>query len=316
MIGRRFLPSPMALQAFEAAARYESFSRAADELNLTQSAISRQVRGLELALSIRLFELVRQRVVLTKAGRLYLRDVRRILAILETSSLRATELVGGGEPIDLAVPPTFCARWLLPRLPELYAACPDISVNCLSSGHHFVFEDETFDAAILLGGPTWPGAVADHLFDQAVAAVCSPDFRSRNRIQHEADLSEAPRLHMASRPTQWANWFKAAGLGAPSPMRGARFDEYAILARAAVLSLGVALLPEFLIQDELRSGALVRVGAARRDAEQAYYLVVPESKLGSKRVARFRRWLLAQTKAFDSAVALPEGHLRRAAAND
>ena len=316
MIGRRFLPSPVALQAFEAAARYESFSRAADELNLTQSAISRQVRGLELALGIHLFELVRQRVVLTKVGRLYLRDVRRMLTILETSSLRATELAGGDEPIDLAVLPTFCARWLLPRLPDLYAACPDISVNCLSCGHHYAVEDETFDAAILFGGPTWPGAVVDHLFDQAVTAVCSPDFRSRNRIQHESDLCAAPRLHMVSRPTQWANWFMAAGLSAPSPMRGARFDEYAILARAAVLGLGVALLPEFLIQDELRSDKLVRVGAARRDAEHSYYLVVPETKLGSKRIARFRRWLLAQAETFNSALASSEGHLRRAAAND
>jgi LysR family glycine cleavage system transcriptional activator len=306
----------VALQAFEAAARYESFSRAADELNLTQSAISRQVRGLELALGIRLFELVRQRVVLTKVGRLYLRDVRRMLIILETSSLRAIELAGGDEPIDLAVLPTFCARWLLPRLPDLYGACADISVNCLSYGHHFVFEDEIFDAAILFGGPTWPGAVADHLFDQAVTPVCSPEFRNRHRIQHESDLIDAPHLQLASRPTQWADWFKAAGLSAPSPMRCARFDEDAILARAAVLSLGVTLLPEFLIQDELRSGDLVRVGAARRDADQGYYLVVPEAKLGSKRVARFRRWILAQAKAFDSGLALSEGHLRRAAAND
>lgn len=153
MISRRFLPSLSALQAFEAAARHGSFSRAAQELNLTQGAVSRQVRGLENALGVRLFELVRQRVILTDLGRRYLEDVRRTIDSLERSSLRAMAMAGAADIIDLAVLPTFGSRWLMPRLPLFYADHPDVTVNCASRFFPFDFRQEPFDAAIHFGPP-------------------------------------------------------------------------------------------------------------------------------------------------------------------
>ena len=306
MMRRRFLPSFAALQAFEAAARHGSFTRAADELNLTQGAISRQVRGLEQALGIRLFELVRQRVVLTDLGQRYLLDVRRTLASLEGSTLRAMELADGGEIIDLATLPTFCSRWLIPRFPSFYAEHPGISINCVSRFFPFDFQAEPFDAAIHFGSPAWPGGVLHHLFDERMLAVCSPDFRARRRLRTDADLVGAPLLQQSTRPTAWADWFEAAGLSSELAGRGARFDQFSMLSRAAAASLGVALLPEFLIEEELRSGTLVVVGETVLETDNGYYLVIPEEKVGAKPIDRLRSWLLAQAEAFSvTAAAAP-----------
>ncbi len=296
IVRRRFRPTLVALQAFEAAARNSSFTRAAVEMNLTQGAISRQIRGLEDALGIRLFELVRRRVVLTELGHIYLADVRETIARLEESTSRVMALSGGADILELATLPTFCSRWLIPRLPQLLVRHPGLQVNCTTRMSTFSFRDEPFDAAIHFGPPVWPGAVLHHLFSEKMVPTCSPDFRARHNIASDADLVSAPLLQQTTRLDAWARWFQVIELNPANAGRGACFDQFSMLAQAAAAGLGAALLPEFLIEDELRSGRLVIVGEHALETGQGYYLAVPEEKTTRVHIEGFRRWLLSVAK--------------------
>lgn len=296
MMKRRFRPSLGALQAFEAAARHGSFTRAAYELSLTQGAISRQIRGLEAALGIRLFELVRRRVVLTELGQTYLVDVRRMLEGLEDATLRVMAHGGGGDLLELASLPTFCARWLIPRLPQFYAEHPGVQINCSTRLSPFEFDNEPFDAAIHYGARVWPGAVLDHLFDERMVAVCSPDFMTRHGIRGPSDLAGAPLLQQTTRPDAWDSWFRLFGEPPENASRGVRYDQFNMISQAAVAGLGAAVLPEFLIEEELRTGRLVTLGPERLAVDASYYLVVPEEKTGLAAVNAFRSWLLAAAR--------------------
>jgi LysR family glycine cleavage system transcriptional activator len=293
MMKRRFRPSLGALQAFEAAARHGSFTRAAYELSLTQGAISRQIRGLEAALGIRLFELVRRRVVLTELGQTYLVDVRRTLDGLEDATLRVMAQGGGGDVLELASLPTFCARWLIPRLPQFYAQHPGIQINCTTRLSPFEFENEPFDAAIHYGPPVWPGAVLDHLFDERMVAVCSPEFATRHAIRGPEDLAAAPLLQQTTRPDAWDSWFRLSGEPPENVGRGVRYDQFNMISQAAVHGLGAAVLPAFLIEEELRTGRLVTIGPQSLAIDAGYYLVVPEEKTGLSTINAFRTWFLA-----------------------
>jgi len=292
MMKRRFRPSLGALQAFEAAARHGSFTRAADELSLTQGAISRQVRGLEAALGIRLFELVRRRVVLTELGHGYLLDVRQMLDGLEDATLRVMAQGAGAEILELASLPTFCSRWLVPRLPQFYARNPGIQVNCSTRLSPFDFETEPFDAAIHFGAAVWPGAVLDRLFDERMIAVCSPEFAARHGVRRPADLANAPLLQQSTRADAWDRWFRLSGEPCEKVGRGGRYDQFSMLSQAAAAGLGAALLPEFLIEDELRSGRLIAVGTHSLEGDAGYYLVAPEEKTGLSTINAFRNWLI------------------------
>ncbi len=289
---RRFRSSFGALQAFEAAARHASFARASDELNLTQGAISRQIRGLEAALGVQLFQLVRQRVVLTEFGRRYLIDVRQTIDALEEATLRIMASGSGIKTLELATLPTFCSRWLIPRLPRFYAIHPGVLVNCTSRLLPIDFGVEPFDAVIHFGAPAWPGGVLTHLCVERLVAVCSPEFRSRHRIRTESDLVSAPLLQHLTRPSAWADWFARIGRHSSDSMRGARYDQISMLSQAAVAGLGAALLPQFLIEEELRTGRLSIVGQATLESSEGYYLVVPETKAGVPLIEDFRTWLL------------------------
>jgi len=243
MFRKLFLPPVADLLAFEAAARHASISRAAEELHLTQSAVSRQVRQLEAQLGQALFTRVRQRVVLTDAGRLYAADVRGVLQQLGAATQKAMALADGGGLLHLAVLPTLGARWLVPRLPAFAALHPELTVNLSARGEPFDFAQEPFDAAIHYGAPHWAGAVCDYLMHEEVVPVCSPALRTRHRIETPADVAGLTLLHQTTRPMLWADWFEQEGVPAPQALRGPRFEQFAMIAQAAISGLGVALLP-------------------------------------------------------------------------
>jgi LysR family glycine cleavage system transcriptional activator len=289
----RLRPSLAALEAFEAGARLGSFRQAADELNVTQSAISRQIRGLEGMLGIRLFELVRQRVVLTELGRRYSVDVRRTIDGLEDSTRKVMALAGDAKIIELAILPTFACRWLIPHLPMFLKKNPGVLINLTTRLSPFDFVAEPFDAAIHFGAPAWPAAVLTHLFDELMAPVCSPKFMSCHGIRIDSDLATAPLLQQTTRPNAWADWFRAIGVATDICNRGARYDQFTMLCAAAISGLGAALLPEFMVQEELRSGELVMIGERYLESDQAYYLVIPEGRSGNHLVDEFRSWILA-----------------------
>ena len=291
MFRKLFLPPVADLLAFEAAARHASISRAAEELHLTQSAVSRQVRQLEAQLGQALFTRVRQRVVLTDAGRLYAADVRAVLQQLGAATQKAMALADGGGLLHLAVLPTLGARWLVPRLPAFAALHPELTVNLSARGEPFGFAQEPFDAAIHYGAPHWAGAVCDYLMHEEVVPVCSPALRTRHRIETPADVAGLTLLHQTTRPMLWADWFEQEGVPAPQALRGPRFEQFAMIAQAAISGLGVALLPRFLMEEELASGALVELPGGVLTSSDAYYLVVPLARAESAGVKAFRAWL-------------------------
>ena len=286
---RRFLPSMSVLCAFESAARHQSFTAAAFELNLTQSAVSRQIRALEETLGFDLFLRDRQTVRLTLSGETYAQEVRSALNVISSATLgfRANPK---GATLNLAVLPTFGTRWLAPRLPGFLAVNPGITINMITRLVPFDFQLDTMDAAIHFGEPVWSGAELDYLMSETVVPACSRALRDDFGFKAPEDLLAAPLLHLVSRPNAWETWFKAKG-ATPEGVHGMLFDQFAMGTQAAISGLGIALLPKFLIADELRTGDLVEAIDEPLTSEQGYYLAWPSHRGSHPPLQAFRSWI-------------------------
>ncbi|MBU4611060.1 transcriptional regulator GcvA [Achromobacter sp. GG226] len=297
MFHRRFLPPTAQLMAFESAARHASVSRAAEELHLTQSAVSRQIQQLEASLGVALFQRHRQRLVLTDAGRLYAAEVRPGLQTLAEASQKVMRHGGSRGLLNLAVLPTFGTRWLIPRMPRFAARHPDVLVHFATRLEPFDFEREPFDAAVHFGDPVWPGTQCDLLLPESVVPVCSPAFLARHPVRERADLTGLPLLQQTTRPALWLEWFEQSGLGAAWAMQGAHFEQFAMMAAAAAAGMGVGLMPHCLVEEELGNGRLVALFRPMRLQTQAYYLAVPEARAAEPLVSAFRTWLREEAQA-------------------
>ena len=242
---RRHLPPSSALHTLVTVARTGGFSRAAQELDLTQSAVSRQIAMLEDWLGATLFDRRGRRVALNARGRAYveavepaLRTIRRATAALVD---RPSERV-----VELAVLPSFGMRWLAPRLARLSERHPDLVVNFAARIDEFDFADERFDAAIHAGAANWPGGDHTLLFEEAMTPVAAPARLSARPVRTAADLLAHPLLHQAARPDAWRAWFAAQGVEAGEVARASpSFAHFLMMAQAAVAGAGVALMPRF-----------------------------------------------------------------------
>ena len=292
---RRFLPSLSLLAAFEAVARTGSVTAAAHELSLTQGAVSRQVRALEEQLGVALFRRERQRVRLTLAGESYAREVGDALRRISDASLNLRANPHGGT-LNLAILPTFGTRWLAPRLPRFLAGNPGVTINLTTRLAPFDFRLDPVDAVIHFGQPDWPGGEMVWLRSEQVVPVCSPGLLRERGLARPADLREVPLLHLTTRPDAWERWFKANGVPADG-VHGMLLDQFAMVAQAAMAGLGVALLPVFLIEEELASGALVRALDRPMDSAGSYYLVWPAERAAHPPLIAFRDWLVAESAA-------------------
>lgn len=296
------LPTISCLQAFESVARHGSITRAAIELSLTQSAVSRQIHQLESLLDVSLFERVRQRVVITDAGKLYLNDVSRVMSGLKDATSRIMACGGKTNLLNLAVLPTFATRWLMPRLNDFLEKHPGVTINLATRLVPFDFGIEPFDAAIHYGSSHWPGAVAHHLLDEITVPVCSPKLKREGRIKRPADLMRTVLLHQTTRTEAWSEWFQMMSVEGPQALRGPRFEQFAMITQAAICDLGVALLPKLLIEEELVTGKLVLLFDRPIRSTNAYYLVVPEPKTASILPAAFAQWVIGQAKSSNNEV--------------
>ncbi len=295
---RRKLPGTDLLIAFETAARHQSFTRAAEELSLTQSAVCRQISALEEFLGVQLFNRIKKRVVLSEAGQLYARQIRASLRQIEHDTLSLMAHRGAGGVLELAVIPTFATRWLIPRLGDFSAAHPGITLDLATRAEPFIFADTPFDAAIHCGGPIWPGAHAEFLFGEEMVPVCSPTLlKGRTQIDPD-ELAQLPLLHQSARPDAWREWFAVAGVENVNAMGGARYELFSMLVEAARAGLGVALVPRFFVIGEMASGQLLTPCPYVLHNQRSYYLVYPESKADSVPLAAFREWMCGQAAAY------------------
>lgn len=298
---KRRIPSTQSLVCFEAAARHESFTKAAQELSLTQSAVCRQIATLEQFLGVPLFRRTRRGVLLTDAGAAYGRRIGQRLDAVERDTLALMAHPGVVGTLDLAVVPTFATRWLVPRLPKLAAHHPDLVLNLETRTRPFLFSDSEFDAALYAGTAeqvaNWPGTEAVELLREDLVPVCSPALIAGRRRLAPKDLAGFPLLQQSTRPRAWREWFEAQDVEHPRDSAGPRYELFSMLAMAASHGMGLALMPPLLIEAELARGELVVACDRPQRGERAYYFVMPERKAGDPLVERLRDWIVAEAGA-------------------
>jgi DNA-binding transcriptional LysR family regulator len=294
---RRKIPSTAALISFEAAARHESFTKAAQELSLTQGAICRQIASLEEFLGVELFRRSRRGVKLTEAGLSYSRRVATQLDAVERDTL---SVMGqqGTNVIELAVVPTFGTQWLLPRLKDFQQRHPEVTVNLTNRTRPFLFADTEFDAAIYFGDADWSGTESHRLMGENPMPVCSPHLMGRKASLTLAEIAELPLLQQTTRPYAWRQWFNSQNLNVPRDMTGPRYELFSMLAQAAMHDMGIALIPPFLIQRELAEKRLVIANTQSLTSIKAYYLMIPDRKVESASLKAFRDWLVSQAQSY------------------
>lgn len=295
------LPSLTSLQFFDAAARHLSFTRAAHELNVTQSAVSRQIRLLEEHIGRSLFHRIKQRLMLTESGKTYFISIRKILRQAEAATLQAMAYESEGGLLTIAALPTFGSRWLIPRLGDFANRYPDIQINLVTKLEPFDFSDSDIDVAIHFGRNVWPGAACHHLMSETIVPVAAPSLLGGKKpLRHPEDLRSYTLLQHATRPLAWQEWLHASGVKNIDGQVGPRFEQFYMVIQAAIAGLGIAVLPKFLIQEELSSSRLVVAIDLPVTSKYAYYLVHPENKAELKRIAIFRDWLLEQCESYNA----------------
>ena len=307
---RRKIPSLQALACFDAAARHQSYTRAAQELALTQGAVSRQIGALEAFVGVALFHRTRHGVALTERGAEYALQVAGRLQGLEQDTLEVMAGSGPGGSLQLAAVPTFATRWLIPRLPALAAVHPELTVHIETRTRPFLFADTAFDAALYAGTAeqvgNWAGTRATRLLDEQMVPVCSPALVAS--LGPSAPLSpqliaRLPLLQQSTRPSAWRQWFDAAGVTAPMALSGPRYELFSMTAAAAAQGLGLALVPRLLVEPELARGELMVACTQVLPGDRAYYLVQPEREDERPALASLGRWLLQAARTAAAAAA-------------
>lgn len=298
---RRLLPSTASLRALEALDRLGSATAAAEELDLSQSAVSRQIQTLEAQLGITLVRREKRKMQLTPAARTYAGEVRQALRQITNATLKLTTNPIGGS-LNLAILPTFGMRWLVPRLADFARRHPDITINMSTRLKPFSFASQDFDAAIHFGDCGWPGTAHLRLKIENVIPVCAPELLAQHRPKQAADIPNMPLLHIETRPNAWKQWLMAQRVAEStiSTLSGAFYDQFSTITQAALHGLGVALLPDYLVEQDLAAGRLMRVANCQPQSLGAYYLVWPIEKSGDPSLQIFRDWLATQAEDEDT----------------
>lgn len=287
---RRFLPSISSLLALEAVDRLGSASAAADELSLTQSAVSRQLKAMETQLGVTLIKRSQMRLSLTPSAQSYVQTARTSLQDLAQAALQLTANPAGGS-LHLSILPAFGMHWLAPRLGDFARTHPEVTVNLGTRIKPFDFRHEPFDAAIHFGQRNWTGMEYLKIMREEVIPVCAPQLA--DEITTLSELRNAPLLHLDTRPEAWENWF--ASQNAPvTGLHGMLFDQFATMIQATIHGLGISLLPSYLIQEDLRAERLVNAWDGPRISLGDYFLVWPADRAMSEPLKSFRNWVQDQ----------------------
>ena len=292
----RRIPPLTALRAFEAAGRHLSFTKAADELHVTQAAVSHQVKSLEEHLGLRLFRRLNRTLLLTDAGQLYLPPLTDAFECIDRATHRLRRQLDRAR-LTVSVLPSFAAGWLVPRLGRFRQRCPDVDLRIDPTAALTDFRRGDVDLGIRYGRGRYPGLRADWLMREEFYPVCSPRLLEGTvPLRDPADLVHHTLLHDEA-TVDWRTWLLAAGVEGVDAERGITVTDSSMLLRAAIAGQGVALARSVLADDEIASGRLVRPFDVDVPAEFAYYLAYPEESAGRTDVAAFREWILEEARA-------------------
>src|SRR5437763_3157389 len=293
---RRSLPPLNALRSFDAASRHQSFTRAAEELCVTQGAVSHQVKALEVELGLQLFKRERNGLIITDAGRDYLAVVRDVFERLEVGTDRLLQRQRSGT-ITLSTSPDFAAKWLVSRLGRFAQAHPEIELKVSATMHHVDFAREDVDLAIRHGAGDWAGLDAVNLCSEELFPVCSPALlHSRRGIHSPEDVLQFPLLHLNDR-RDWSRWLEAAGASGEGLLHGPILNHASMLIDAAIDGQGIALARTALAAADLINGRLVRPFEITLPLKNTYWIVCPMATSALPKIIAFRDWLLAEAAA-------------------
>src|SRR6516165_10484939 len=290
---RARLPPLNALKAFEAAARHESFTRAAEELCVTQGAVSHQVKALEAELAIKLFNRERQRLIITEAGRDYLTIVRDALDRIALGTERLLQRQSAGV-LTVSTSPDFAAKWLVHRLGNFAEAHSDIDLRVSATLHHVDFAREEVDLAVRHGDGNWPGLDTVQLSAEQLFAVCSPKLLlGRRKLGKPADILKFPLIHLDSR-ADWTKWLRTVGINDAEVTHGPVLNRASMVIDAAIDGQGIALARTTLAAWDLINGRLVRPFTEALRLSKTYWIVCPKATSNVPKIVTFRDWLLAE----------------------
>lgn len=295
---RRHIPSTTALRCFESAARHESFTQAAEELCLTQSAVSRQIKKLEDMLGCPLFERVKQRLHLTETGKEYEQKICSILEQLDTATTSIRQKIKGR--LRIGIEDSLMTHWLITKLNDLQLQFPDIETEFISDLHLLYDLHEGFDIGILMGDGQWTDLQAHYLMPEKLVAICTPELLAMyGPVNCMKDILNYPFLHHTATSSGTIMWLTEAGLTEPEiqALSGPRFSNFKLLVKAAKEGLGLTIVPEFLVAGSLRRNELVMPFAEAMICKESYYVVIPNNLVNEHKVQTFSEWLLSWKSA-------------------
>jgi LysR family glycine cleavage system transcriptional activator len=301
---RRDLPPFTSIRSFEAAARRLSFKAAAEELNVTQSAISHQVKALEEYLEVRLFLRGTREILLTREGLAYLGEVSLLLDQLAAATDHVRDQ-DAAAPLFVTSTPAFATRWLVPRIAAFRAAHPRIELHIATSLEPPDFAGDHVDVAIRFGQEKLPGLLIVPFFSTRRFPVASPRLlNGRRNLRSPDDLGHFTLLHDEV-GDDWQDWLRCAGLPDFDPTMGPRFEHCELVLRAAEEAQGVALAYGALVEADLAAGRLIRLFEIDLPARVIYSIVSPKTWSNRPKIAAFRNWLLKEAAAWKEPRAMP-----------
>lgn len=287
------LPPLNSLKSFESAARLGSFQKASQELFVTPSAVSHQIKSLEEFLEVELFIRQTRRIELTSAGKDYLRTVQKALSDIERATQRLVSAHGTGE-LNLSVAPAFLHRWLLPRISRFYDTHPNIELELSASTGLIDFAHSDTDMAVYFGDGQWDDVECSFLKRSALIPVCTPSLLNNKPIHVPEDITRHTLLHVSKRPDEWRAWFEAAGAEFRETRKGMFLSSGLLTAQAAARGLGVALSDISLISEEIQSGELVAPLDIPLELSKSFYLVYRKKRPLTPAMKAFQDWIMAE----------------------
>lgn len=284
------LPPLNSLRAFEAAARLLNFTRAAEELGVTQGAISKQIKILEDYLNITLFKRKNQSLELTDEARSYLASVKNAFGILTVATDQLLKVQKRSEVLNINCLPMLSMKWLAPNIEKFKQKYPFIEVNIITGDGPINFSQDDADVAIRIHSkPDWKGVDYNAIMDEELVVVCSPAIAKN--IKKPRDLENQMLLKHTTRQNMWYKWFKDVGFGYIQPNFSLGFEHFFMLVPATIKGAGVALVPRLFVEDELKNGSLVIPLKVKYQSPYSYYLLSPKHKTDLEKVKLFRHWM-------------------------